>query len=263
MKYSLPKERETLISKKSVLVVLTVLIIGVLGLVILGCQDETDLSTNTDNENSNSISEQGDNTKNSERIVLPDPEESGDMSVEEAIASRRSVRTYQESALDLNELSQLLWAAQGITDESSNYRSAPSAGATYPMEVYVIAGKVEELSEGIYKYNPKEHELRKIINEDITENLMENALGQSQISEASLNIVVTAVYERVTGRYDERGIRYSKMEAGHISQNIYLQSTALGLGTVAIGAFDDDGVSELLQLDKGEDPMYIMPIGRQ
>jgi len=196
-------------------------------------------------------------------VELPIPETTGTMSVEEAIQRRRSIRSYTDEPLSLQDISQLMWATQGITDPARNLRAAPSAGATYPLEVYVVAGNncVTELAEGLYHYDPYKHQLEYILKGDLRSSLAEATLGQDWVREAPINIVITAVYERTTGRYGERGIRYVHMEVGHVGQNLYLQAVARGLGMVVVGAFHDDQVQGLLQLPKDQKPLYIIPVG--
>ena len=196
-------------------------------------------------------------------IKLPEPKTKGEMSVEEALFKRRSIREYTSQSLNLEQVSQLLWAAQGITEPTLGFRTAPSAGATYPLELYLVVGEngVEKLEAGIYKYNPHEHNIILLLKGDFRKELMGAGLGQTWIGEAPINIVLVAIYERTTARYSERGIRYVHMEAGHVGQNIYLQATALKLGTVVIGAFYDEEVQKVLNLPKEEKPLYIIPIG--
>ncbi len=193
-----------------------------------------------------------------EVVVLPEPRLNSDVSVEEAIAKRRSVRSYRNEPITLDQLSQLLWAAQGITDPR-RYRSAPSAGATYPFEVYVVVGNVEGLEGGIYRYDPFNHTLILVRKGDWRRALQKAALDQSWVGRAAVDIVLVAYYGRTTHYYGERGVRYIHMEAGHIGQNIYLQATALNLGTVAVGAFDDASVAGILGTDGA--PLYIFPVG--
>ncbi|WP_457742880.1 SagB/ThcOx family dehydrogenase [Thermococcus sp.] len=197
-------------------------------------------------------------TESGEVVPLPEPRLRGEMSVEEAIARRRSVRSYVDEPLTLEELSQLLWAAQGITS-SKGYRSAPSAGPTYPFEVYLVVGKVEGLKPGIYRYVPGEHALEMLKLGDYRKELQRACFDQEWVGNAPINIVLVAFYGRTTEVYGERGVRYVHMEAGHIGQNIYLQATALGLGTVAVGAFNDEWVASILGTDGN--PLYIFPVG--
>jgi len=193
-------------------------------------------------------------------IMLPEPETTGETSVEEALFRRRSVRRYTGGMLTLGDLSQLLWAAQGVTSKDG-FRTAPSAGALYPLEVYVVAGDVDGLSDGVYHYQAEEHALSKVRDCDLRRNLSACALHQSQITDAAADIVFTAVFERTTGKYGDRGVRYVYIEAGHAAQNVYLQAEPLGLGVCAIGAFYEDEVSELLVLPEGETPVHILSVG--
>ncbi len=195
-------------------------------------------------------------------IKLPEPRYVSGTSVESAILTRRSEREYLGEALSLEDVSQLLWAAQGITGRFEFRRTAPSAGGTYPLEVYVVVGKVEGLGEGIYHYNPEEHSITQVRVGDFREKLQETGLDQKWIGDAAIDIVFTAVYERTTDRYGNRGIRYVHLEAGHAAQNVYLQAVSLNLGTVVVGAFDDGGVVEILNATQYETPLYIMPVGK-
>ncbi len=195
-------------------------------------------------------------------IKLPEPGQKGDMSVEEALLQRRSIREYIEAPLTISEVSQLLWSAQGITAEWGA-RTAPSAGALYPLEVYLVAGNVDGLTSGIYKYQPQGHELVIVIDGDLRAELSQAALSQLSVKEGAIDIVIAGVYEKTTKKYDDRGIRYVHMEAGHAAQNIYLQATALNLGTVTVGAFDDEQVKQVMGMPENESPLYIMPVGKK
>ncbi|MEM0268085.1 MAG: SagB/ThcOx family dehydrogenase [Candidatus Korarchaeum sp.] len=197
------------------------------------------------------------------RVDLPEPKLRGEMSVEEAISKRRSIREYKEVPLTLSELGQLLWAAQGITLPSRGFRTAPSAGATYPLELYVSVkeGGVEGLPAGIYHYDPFTHSLTLHKEGDFSLEIYRAALNQEWVREAPVCIVITADFSRTTSRYGARGERYVYMEAGHVGQNIYLQATALGLGTVAVGAFYDDQLKSVVGCD--EYPVYLFPVGRR
>ena len=198
----------------------------------------------------------------SERIKLPEPKYIGATSVEEALTKRRSVRVFKEGPVLLAELSQLVWAAQGMTNPGG-LRTAPSAGALYPLELYVVAGNVTGLQPGVYKYWYKSHELLSVEKGDRRNDLCSAALGQSSIKKAAFVLVLSGVYERTTAKYGERGVRYVQMEAGHAAQNVYLQAVPLHLGTVVIGAFSDRDVKALLKMTDGEIPLYIMPVGRK
>ncbi len=188
-------------------------------------------------------------------IKLPEPKIKGNVSVEETLNKRRSVREFKKDNLSLEQLSQLLWAAQGITEKRRGFRTAPSAGALYPMEVYLLT------PDGFYHYIPASHSLVIIDQKDLRHSLSEAALSQDSVAQAGADFVICAVYNRITVRYGERGIRYTHIEAGHIAQNIHLQAIALGLGSVPIGAFDDGAVKELLDLPEDCEPLYITPVG--
>ena len=196
-----------------------------------------------------------------EPIKLPQPFADSRTSVEKALQERRSIRQYKIRPISLAELSQLLWAAQGISG-SGGKRTAPSAGALYPLEVYVVAGTVTDLSAGVYSYDPHRHELHRIAEGDARAELCKAALGQSSIRNAAAILVFTAVYERTTGKYGERGIRYVHMEAGHAAQNVSLQAVSLDLGTVVVGAFQDEQVRTVLRLPEHGQPLSIMPVGK-
>jgi len=200
---------------------------------------------------------------------LPQPHLSGKISVEETMKNRRSRRDYKNVPLDGQDLSQILWAAYGITKPieepaflRGGLRTAPSAGARYPLDIYVIVGNVTKLKPGIYKFEPKGHQLVKINDKDIRADLCKAALDQLMVKDAPASLVYTATFERNTSKYGERGReRYVCMDLGHSAENVYLQVEALGLGTCAIGAFTDAKVSSLLQLTDHEEPLYIMPVG--
>ncbi len=195
-------------------------------------------------------------------INLPEPQYDSDVSIEQSLLNRRSIRSYAGEPLSLREVSQLLWAAQGITDPRG-FRTAPSAGALYPLEVYLVAGDVEDLTSGVYRYEPDGHQLTRIIDGDKRAELADAALVQPWVKEGAISIVFAAVYERTTVKYGDRGIRYVHMEAGHAGQNLCLQATAMGLGVVTVGAFHDEQVSKLLNLPQDEKPLYIIPVGRK
>jgi len=202
-------------------------------------------------------------TPTTDKIMkLPEPRYESYVSIEEALLKRRSIREYTDEPLTLQEVSQLLWAAQGITDPR-DFRTAPSAGALYPLKVYVVVGDVENLAKGVYKYEPYGHELLNFLEGDRRTELAEAALGQESVEEAAIDVVITAIYERTTAKYGDRGIRYVHMEAGHAAQNLCLQATAMDLGTVTVGAFYDEQVKKVLNLPEDEQPLYIMPVGKK
>ncbi len=194
-------------------------------------------------------------------IALPAPRLDSDVSLEQAISQRRSVRSFDDGALALPELGQLLWAAQGITG-SGGKRSAPSAGGLYPLEVYVVVGNVDDVPAGIYEYIPESHTIVRLLDGDYRQALSQAAMSQASVRQGAIAIVITAIYARVTGQYGERGTRFAHLEAGHAAQNVCLEAVALGLGTVTVGAFDDSSVKTVLGAAADEEPLYILPVGR-
>jgi SagB-type dehydrogenase family enzyme len=174
---------------------------------------------------------------------------------------RRSVRDYTGEPLTRAELAQLLWAAQGTTGPGG-LRTAPSAGALYPLEIYVVVGDVARLPSGTYKYDPDRHALEPVADGDRRPALSAAALGQPCVEAGAVVIAFAADYRITTAKYGSRGVRYVLMEAGHAAQNVYLQAAALGLGTVVVGAFDDREVHKILSMGSSEDPLCLMPVGR-
>lgn len=206
-------------------------------------------------EQEKQIDEQNKNIEEGEEIMLPEPRQKSNISLEEALNNRRSKRQFQARDLKLEDISQILWAAQGITEMSTGFRTAPSAGALYPLELFVVK------SDGLFNYIPKGHKLKKLSSSDLRSELMKASLFQKSISEAPVDIVIMAIYERTTLKYGNRGIRYVHMEAGHACQNILLEATALGLGAVPIGAFSDTDVQKVLNLPEDYIPLYVIPVG--
>lgn len=198
------------------------------------------------------------------KITLPKPEFKG-MSLEDAIVKRRSIRDYVKKPLTLTQLSQLLFASQGVTGKIHNIllRSVPSAGALYPFEIYAVINNVESLKAGLYHYSIKDHSIVLIKEGNFKKELLHAALGQSMVEDAGVVFVLSAIFDRTKSKYGERGYRYVYMEAGYISQNIYLEATSLGLGSVVIGAFDDDDVNKLIGVDgKKEAVIALHVVGR-
>jgi SagB-type dehydrogenase family enzyme len=193
-------------------------------------------------------------------ITLPAPRLTGPVSLEESLNARRSVREFTDEPLSLLEVSQLLWAAQGITSPTGG-RTAPSAGGLYPLEIYLVAGTVRNLPAGIYHYVPDGHQLSLISAGDYLQKLSQASLGQKAVAAAAVDLVISSVYDRTTKKYGERGVRYADIEAGHAAQNIVLQAVAIRLGAVTIGAFDDIQVKKLLSLAEVETPLYVIPVG--
>ncbi len=195
------------------------------------------------------------------RIDLPKARTEGTVSLERTLLLRRSVRQYSRATVTLAEAAQLLWAAQGVTGRGG-YRTAPSAGALYPLETFLCAGRVDALPPGVYKYRHGSHDLIRLAEGDLRSRLASAALGQAWVREAPLTIALAAVFRRITGRYQQRGVRYAWMEAGHAAQNVMLQAVALGLGGVPVGAFDDGAVQKILRMTAEEEPLYLIPVGR-
>ena len=190
-----------------------------------------------------------------QEILLPEPQLEGAISLEEALFSRRSIREFQDRDIEIEKISQLLWAAQGITKKNQGFRTAPSAGALYPLDVFIFK------KDGLFHYIPAENVLKMMSMEDLRKRLYETCLYQGSVAEGDINIVLTAVYERTTVKYGERGIRYVHLEAGHACQNILLQAVALELGAVPIGAFEESKIIELMKLPGGYVPLYVIPVG--
>ncbi len=195
-------------------------------------------------------------------IVLPPVQQSGQVSVEQALQSRRSVRNYRSETIPLEQAAQLLWAAQG-TIHKSGLRTVPSAGALYPLEIYLIVGNVGGLEAGVYHYIPISHSLQMKAAGDKRIEVAEAALHQAWMAHAPAMIVIAAVYARTNIKYGDRTIRYVNMEVGAAAENVYLQAAALELGTVLVGAFYELKVQSALELTEGEIPLGIMPVGRK
>lgn len=203
-----------------------------------------------------------DGTQSTERISLPDPRRSGTQSVEAALANRRSRRAFGSGPIALADVAQLLWAAQGETD-AEGHRAAPSAGATYPMELVLVVaeGGVPELDAGVYRYRPAEHELTLEAERPPQDELRAACYDQEWVSEAPIDIVLAGVEDRTAKEYGERaGELYVPVEAGHVGENIHLQVESLGLATVSVGGFEDQRVAEIMNLDQAR-PLAIYPVG--
>ena len=193
-------------------------------------------------------------------IILPKPTTS-DMYLEEAIEERRSMKIFSKGSLSLNEISQILWAGQGITDPVNDLRAAPSAGAFYPIELYLVPNNVIGAQCGIYHYEPKEHKLVLVKEGPFGAEMEKAAFGQNYVNDAAAIIIFTAVPSRTSGKYGEDGAeRYINIEAGHISQNILLQATAMDLGATPIGSFSQDFVDMLMGLDGDQEKSIYMNI---
>jgi len=200
-------------------------------------------------------------------INLPQVELNTSVTVEQAIQTRRSVRHYTSQPLTMQDISQLMWAAQGITDQKTKFRTAPSAGHTFPLEVYILVGKgsVSGLSEGVYHYNPFNNTLEKILVGDVRSELSQAANEQPWVKEAPVDIIITGNYQKMINKYKDEKLstRFVDMEAGHAGQNIYLEAEAKNLATVALGSFKDDQVHQVLNLPDNENVLYIYPVGHE
>lgn len=191
-----------------------------------------------------------------EIIELPKPKTLGKVSLEESIFRRRSERSYQkDKELSMDQISQILWAAQGITDNNFGFRAAPSAGALYPLHIYLVK------KDGFFRYIPDGHKLVQLSEKDIRPSLNRASLGQSFIREAPVSIIISGNFAITQAKYGARAFRYVCMEIGHVAENIHLQAVTLGLASVPVGAFWDDVVKKNLDLPDNQDPLYIIPIG--
>jgi SagB-type dehydrogenase family enzyme len=191
-----------------------------------------------------------------EAVKLPPPRYDSEVSIEKALLERRSIRSFKEEPLTLNELSQILWAAQGITEPKKGLRTAPSARALFLIEVYVLPGNVTNLPMGTYKYQPQGHELIKIADGDKKAELFK-AVGHAPIKNAPAVLVFSGLSEKT------QRPTWMYLEAGHAAQNVYLQAVSLKLGAVVMGGFKDEDVRKVLNLSEKEQPLYIMPIGKK
>jgi len=191
---------------------------------------------------------------------LPPAALDGKISLEKAMQKRRTVRELGRGRISLNQISQILWAAQGITN-SEGFRTSPSAGALFPLEVRIVNGNVQGIPAGTFRYSPEKNELVQESDTDIRRELAIAALDQAWINENSVLVVISAVVARCSIKYGERGLRYCFLEAGHAAQNILLQAAAMDLETGLVGAFDDSLVQKLINMETGEQPIYLIPIG--
>ncbi len=196
-------------------------------------------------------------------MILPHPNYDGNISVEKAIKSRRTVRSFSSRPLQLAHLSQLFFSAQGITEDGGFKRAAPSGGALYPLDVYAVVGKgaVEGLDPAVYHYISSSHKITTIATGDRRGLLAKAALHQMWMADAPVNFVITAEYARICSKYGQRGVRYAIIEAGHVGQNIFLQAEALGLKAGIVGAFNDREVIRVMEIPSEHEPLLVMPAG--
>jgi SagB-type dehydrogenase family enzyme len=178
-----------------------------------------------------------------------------EMSLDDVLKARRSVRRFDDTTLTGDQLLELAWAGQGITEPTRGFRTAPSAGALYPLELYLVA------HDAVYHYNTKEDKIEKYLDGDRRTELSIAAVGQNSVAIAAVDIVIAGIVERTAGKYKDRAERYVLIETGHVAQNILLKAVSMGLGGVPVGAFHDDQVSRVLELPENSHPYYILAIG--
>lgn len=196
-------------------------------------------------------------------MMLPKPNNKGSLSVEEAIKQRRTVRSFSSRPIKSEDLSQLLYGAQGITEDKGFKRAVASGGALYPLDVYVVMGEnsAEGIDAGVYHYIPESHCIEEVTTGDRRRHIAAASLSQTWMAGAPVNLVITACYSRICSKYGDRGVRYAMIEAGHAGQNIFLQAEALGLKAGIVGAFNDEEVINVLGIPESHEPLLIMPIG--
>ena len=194
---------------------------------------------------------------------LPSAQTDGTVSLEKTIKVRRTIRSFTSQQLTLEQFSQLLWAAYGITEDRGFKRAAASGGACYPMDLYALVGEegIGGMDAGIYHYEPMGHSVSQILEGDLREEVARASLGQMWMATPPLSLVICAEYDRITSRYGDRGVRYAIIEAGHMGQNIFHQAEALGLGAGIVGAFQDEAVIQVMGTPPSHEPLLIMPVG--
>ncbi|MBU4234438.1 MAG: SagB/ThcOx family dehydrogenase [Proteobacteria bacterium] len=197
-----------------------------------------------------------------ETIKLPPPVKKGALSVEEVLQGRRSTRRFANRSLELAQISQLLWAADGINSPQGK-RTAPSARGTYPMDLYLVVGErgVTGLAPGAYHYNVADHSLELVAKGEFRSSVGQDCNRQAWMAEAPVMVVITGEPNRCTAKSIDRGIRYTHMEAGFLAQNLFLQAGALGLGAGIVGGFDDRSLAQTLKLPQSHEPLLVMPLG--
>jgi SagB-type dehydrogenase family enzyme len=199
------------------------------------------------------------------RQPLSEPQDQGGPAIWSLLAERRSIRRFAGTALTEKELSQLLWASQGITARSRGYsfRTAPSAGALYPVETYLVVHSVHGVEPGAYHYAVEQHSLEQLRKGDFRLDIARAALDQSTAAQGSVVFVWTGVFVRSKWKYHQRAYRYVYLDTGHIAQNLALAAVALGLGSCQIAALYDDEVNALLEIDGAdESALYMTAVGR-
>jgi SagB-type dehydrogenase family enzyme len=198
-------------------------------------------------------------------ISLPKPAYKGTVTVEEALRARRTHRSFVSRGLTLKQFSQILWGAYGVTAKEYGYflKTAPSAGALYPIDIYAVLGGagVETLAPGVYHFRPENHSVRLIKEGDLRVQLARDSVHQMWMAESPLMLVITGEYERSSVKYGRRGKTYTHIEAGHVGQNIFLQAEAIGLKAGIVGAFDNKRIIKTMGLPARHDPLLLMPVG--
>ena len=201
-----------------------------------------------------------------ECLNLPRISGKTDKDIWQVLQERRSHRKFTETGLALQDLSQLLWAAQGITAQAGNFffRTAPSAGALYPIETYIGINFVEDVKPGIYHFSPSQFLLEKLYDAPPGQLIARAALGQRFLADCAVVFIWSAVFRRNMSKYGNRGLRYILMDAGHICQNLLLAAESLGLGACPVAAFFDDTMNDLLDLDSEEESvLYLAGVGHK
>jgi SagB-type dehydrogenase family enzyme len=197
-------------------------------------------------------------------IKLPEPKDKKVVYLDELLNKRYSIRTFKQKPISIDDLSYILWCSYGFKKDGG--RVVPSAGALYPLDIYIIAGSIEGernmgIIPGIYHYLPDKHQIELIKKGDIRKDVANASLSQMWMASAPCMIAITCEYKRITSKYRDRGIRYAHMEAGNVSQNIFLATFNTGLGCGIVGAFNDDLVKTVMGINRMREPLLIMPIG--
>ena len=195
-------------------------------------------------------------------LTLPEPSFRGTVSVEEALRRRRSTRAFLPAPLAVDQVGQLLWSAYGVTHQRG-WRTTPSARECYPLEIALVASQVDGLDSGLFYYNGVHHSLSKGLGGDLRQALFETTFNQASVKEAPAVLVISAVYTRAEPEFGDSARDFVHMEVGHSGQNVHLQAEALGCGTVVIAAFSPREAARVLGLPDGQNPVYLMPVGRR
>ena len=194
-------------------------------------------------------------------INLPEPKTKGYLSIEEVLLKRRSVREYLPESLSLAEISQLLWSAYGITSEEG-FRTAPSAGGLFPLNIYLAAVNVRELDQGLYRFDAINHSLEPMKSGEYSGQLTAGTFFQDYIASAAAVLIISADYTGPHEKYGDQGPKFTCMDLGHLGQNVHLQAVSLDIGTVAVAAVRPGEIEKILKLKEGEEVLYLMPLGK-